>query len=223
MMQSTSYSTPSTTTPFSVIAFDAFALGVDQLDVRPVEGRQVLVVEGRALAQLAVPRLERLGCAGSFTVASTRPRISFIFWKSAISAISAISCVGDGRLSALDSRSSEILEEAGPLVADQIFLDGDPGQDGAEVVVPMGLPSGLERLHPFRIGRLVAAHVHRRRRALEHVELLRVLAEMRHALNRGRAGADDAHALVARACAGRRWYRRRCSRSPSDWCGRCAP
>ena len=58
------------------------------------------------------------------------------------------------------SSRREILEEARPLVADQIFLDGDPGQEGAEVVVPIGLPSGLERLHPFRISRLVVAFVH---------------------------------------------------------------
>ena len=42
-------------------ALDALAAGVDQRDVGPVEGRQIFVVEGRALAELAVPGLERLG------------------------------------------------------------------------------------------------------------------------------------------------------------------
>src|SRR6266436_1372270 len=60
----------------------------------------------------------------------------------------------------------------------------------------MGLPSGTERARPFGIGRLVAAFVHRGRSPLEHVELHRVLAEMRDALDRGRAGPDDADALV---------------------------
>jgi len=38
-------------------AVDALALGVDQGDVRPVEGRQVVVVERRPLAELAVRTL----------------------------------------------------------------------------------------------------------------------------------------------------------------------
>ncbi len=40
---------------------DALAVGVDQVHMRKVEGRQVLVVEGDAFAVLAVPRLELLG------------------------------------------------------------------------------------------------------------------------------------------------------------------
>src|SRR5438552_16176655 len=60
----------------------------------------------------------------------------------------------------------------------------------------MDLPAGLEGLYPFWISRLVAALIHGRRRALEHVELLRVLAQMRHALNRGGPGPDDAYAFV---------------------------
>src|SRR5579863_4756105 len=61
----------------------------------------------------------------------------------------------------------------------------------------MGLPARSQRPHPFRIGRLVAALVNRRRRALEHVELLGVLAQMRDALDRGRARPDDSHAFVS--------------------------
>ena len=40
---------------------DALAVGIDQVHVRKVESRQVLVVEGDAFAVLAVPRLELLG------------------------------------------------------------------------------------------------------------------------------------------------------------------
>ena len=43
---------------------DALAVGVDQGDVGPVEGLQVLVVETGALAELAVPGFERLGGGG---------------------------------------------------------------------------------------------------------------------------------------------------------------
>src|SRR5580704_14090169 len=61
----------------------------------------------------------------------------------------------------------------------------------------MLLPARLQRLDPFRVGRPIAANVDRRRRALEHVQMLRVLSEMRHALNRRRAGANNGDALVA--------------------------
>ena len=45
-------------------ALDAAAERIDQGDVRAVEGRQIVVVEGRTLAELPVPRLERLGRLG---------------------------------------------------------------------------------------------------------------------------------------------------------------
>src|ERR1700712_2817984 len=38
---------------------DAAAKGVHQLHVRPVEGRQVVIVEGWPLAELAIPGLQR--------------------------------------------------------------------------------------------------------------------------------------------------------------------
>ena len=56
-------------------------------------------------------------------------------------------------------------------------------------------PGPCSRYHDF-IGRLVAAQIHRRRRALEHVQLLRVFADERHALNGRCTGADDRNALV---------------------------
>ena len=71
-----------------------------------------------------------------------------------------------------------------------------PGDHRVEILAPFALPARLQRLRPVRIGRLVAAQVHRRRRALEDVQLLRVGADVRHALNRRRAGADDRDALV---------------------------
>ena len=40
---------------------DALAVGVDQVDVRAVERRQVVVVEARPLAHEHVPRLQRVG------------------------------------------------------------------------------------------------------------------------------------------------------------------
>ena len=58
---------------------------------------------------------------------------------------------------------------------------------------------GCQAGRPLGIGRPVGAHVDRRRRALEDVQLLGGRAEVGHALHRGRAGADDADALVAQA------------------------
>ena len=44
---------------------------------------------------------------------------------------------------------------------------------GGEIVHPLALPAGLQACRPVRIGRRVVAHVDRRWRALEDVELLR--------------------------------------------------
>ena len=58
------------------------------------------------------------------------------------------------------------------------------------------LPARLERREPVGVDRVVVADVDRRRRALEHEQLAGVAGEVRDALHRGRAGADDADALV---------------------------
>src|SRR5271154_1262649 len=60
----------------------------------------------------------------------------------------------------------------------------------------MLLPARLQGLHPLGVSRPVAANVDRRRRALEHVQMLRVPAQVRHALHGSRAGADNGDALV---------------------------
>ena len=41
-------------------ALDAFALGVHQMNVRAVEGRQILIMKARPLAELVVPGLQGL-------------------------------------------------------------------------------------------------------------------------------------------------------------------
>ena len=61
MRTSSSYCLPSNTRPLRGDLRDAFALGVDQMDIGSVEGGEVLVVEARAFAHEHVPRLERLG------------------------------------------------------------------------------------------------------------------------------------------------------------------
>ena len=59
MMQSTSYSTPLAMTPVARDALDAAVVArVDQRDVRPIERRQIVVVERRPFAELPIPRLQ---------------------------------------------------------------------------------------------------------------------------------------------------------------------
>ena len=67
-----------------------------------------------------------------------------------------------------------------------------------EVFQPALLPSGLGRHagKPVGVDGRIGAHVHRRRRALEHVQLLGRRAEVRDALDGGGPGADDPDALV---------------------------
>ncbi len=59
-------------------------------------------------------------------------------------------------------------------------------------------PGSRVAAHSGSVGTVVA-HVDRRRRALEHVQLSRTGAEVRDALHCRGAGPDDAHALVGEA------------------------
>src|SRR3546814_16629612 len=59
------------------------------------------------------------------------------------------------------------------------------------------LPAGFLSLEPFGVDRVVVAHVDGRESPLHDVSVLGVLGQMRNELNRGRAGADDRHLLVA--------------------------
>src|SRR2546423_11192045 len=67
---------------------------------------------------------------------------------------------------------------------------------------PIPLVSTSVTGRPVGIGRAVAADVDRRRGPLEHVEVLRRLAEMRDALHRRGPRADDADPLVVQAVEG---------------------
>ena len=103
----------------------------------------------------------------------------------------------DGAALVLLHHDEQLADDVGPAVADEILFLESAGDEDVEVVHALLLPAGLQALRPLRIGRPVGAHVDRRRRALEDVEMLGRRAEMRHALHGRRAGADDADALVA--------------------------
>ena len=109
-----------------------------------------------------------------------------------------------------------------PAVVGLIHVDGPAQHDRLEVVHPGLLPAGLEPLGEVGVGRSVAPHADGRRRALEHVEVLGRLGQRRHALDAGRAGADERHDLVAQLRSAARPGHRRCSRSPIAPCGTTA-
>ena len=83
-----------------------------------------------------------------------------------------------------------------PAVVDEIRLDRAPDHEGAEVLHPLPLPTGPQVLAELLVGGPVPSHPDRRRRALEHVHVLRRLRQRRHRLDPARAHTDDADDLV---------------------------
>src|SRR4029077_9629396 len=90
----------------------------------------------------------------------------------------------------------QLLKRAGPLVTNLIFLKLNPIQEGGEVAVAILLPARLELLRPFGVGRRVVPFVHGRWRPLKDIELLRMLAQMRNALDRRGSRPDDTYPFV---------------------------
>ena len=116
-------------------AIDALPLGVHQLDVGPVEGRQVLVIEGRALAPLAVPRFERLGRRGILNGGGDPIANLIHLLEIRNLGHQRHLFIGEFRFSLAREQVGEVLEEARPFVTDQILFDRNPGQNRVEVVI----------------------------------------------------------------------------------------
>ena len=140
--------------------FDAFSIGVDERHVGAFEGREVVVVEARALAELAVVGLEAFGGHGVLDVlvhpASDRLHLL---------EISKFHPGGDlfGRSTEVPTRRQpgEIPDDVGPAIVHEVdFLEAARDQ-GAEVFDPFLLPTRRQLLSPFRIGRPISAHVDR--------------------------------------------------------------
>jgi hypothetical protein len=60
----------------------------------------------------------------------------------------------------------------------------------------MGLPAWREGLDPLKVGRHIAPLIHRGGRALEHIQLLSMAAEMGHTLDGGGSGANNADPFI---------------------------
>src|ERR1700735_1037683 len=134
MMQSASYSTPPNTSPFSVIRWiprplvstsDAAPHRVDQRDVRPVEGRQIVVIESRALAELAVPRLQRLrGALVLDELVDARADLIHLFEVGNFREASDLFHRYRRGLVPSHEQAAKVADDVGPSVADQVDICG---------------------------------------------------------------------------------------------------
>ena len=179
-------------------ALDAATLGVDEMHVRAVERVEVLVVETRPLAELAVVRLERLRRrrVGDDRFHSGTDLLHLLEVGEFHGGHEALWC--EVALPSLHP-DEQVADDVGPAVVDEVFRLGDSRDQVVEVLHPPFLPARLQTSGPLGVGGPVVADVDRRRRALEHEQFLRRCSEVGHALHRGGTGADDADALVGQA------------------------
>ncbi len=179
-------------------AIHALAVGVEELRAGLVECLQVLVVEARPLAELAVPGLEALGGGGvSHDLVDARADLFHLLevgvFEGAQHALGR-ELLGRER----QDLAAHPARDVGPTVLREVFFGEHPRLDGGEVFEPALLPARLcHPGEPLGIGRTVVTDVDRRRRALHDVELLTGARELGDALHRGRAGPDHRDALVA--------------------------
>ena len=169
--------------------------GVHEVHVRQVERGQVLVVEGRALAAVGVEGLQRR-CRLRVLHDRVHARANLLH-----DAEVGVELLVQQLLHRQRALVLLALLELGDLAGEVVVvgLDGGAaGRDLREARAPCPRPTGLvgPGLDLLLRGGALVAHVHRRRRALEHVQLAHDLRELRDHLHGGGAGADDAHALA---------------------------
>ena len=126
-------------------AVHAFALAhVDEVDVGPVEGLEVLVVERRALAELAVPGLQRF----------PRLRIGHRVVHPPANLVHLAEILDLRRerqflriaFHRLFGRKHRLqaAEDVRPAVRDEVFLERAADHDVGEVLAPLALPARLQ-------------------------------------------------------------------------------
>lgn len=132
--------------------------------------------------------------ARSVTIGSTRARISSIFAKSASSTArkrSSSDISATLRCRIMNSFLTMLVQ------ASLTIRVGLPARgEQLEVLDAVTLPAILQIRRPVRVGRAVAAHVDRRRRALKHEQVAHRPAQVRHTLDCGHARTDDADSFV---------------------------
>ncbi len=170
---------------------------IDQCDIRPVERIQIFVVKARPLAELPVVRLQRFcNLAVLDHLVDARTHLLHLLEIGEFHQLVDRERLPAPHILLRALSQDQVANDLRPPVADQILGLIAAGQQNVEVVHPPLLPPGLKRVRPRGIGRPVRAHVDRRRRPLKHIEMLRCRTEMRHALHRRCASADDADNLV---------------------------
>ena len=150
---------------------------VDQGDVVVVEGQQILVVETRAFAQVAVIRLENLGLGriGHQLIDPAPVEIHDLV----VEYLAAAQVLGHGHvLAAWGVLDGGVV--MGPSVIDQIHVGGLTQHDGLEVVHPIALPTRSEGVGEVRVGGSVAPFADGRGGALEDIEVFGRLGQRRH-------------------------------------------
>ena len=156
---------------------------LDALGLADVDERDVVRLKQARYSSLNVGRLHiwryhgfsASAVSGSATVSSTRWRIWFIFRKSAISRICGPLLAGLRLVGALRAPSPTLRKMSVQPSSTRSSSTGWPDARAPKFSRRSRCQPGCSVVPPLRIGRLVAAPVDRRRRALEHVELLGVL------------------------------------------------
>ena len=175
---------------------DSFAIGVNEVGSGGVVGLQVFVMKARPLAELSIPRLERLGgCRIIYEFVHTGSDLSHLLVVTLVigthESLWSEVWFGSGEQAVANS-----LGDVGPSVFDEVFVGKPSRLQGREVQQPVLLPTRLERRKPLRIDWLVVAHIDRGRGALEHEQLATGTRQVRNALHRRCARTDDANPLV---------------------------
>ena len=158
-----------------VDALDALAVGVDEVRARLVVRLQVLVVEARPLAELAVPGLQRLGGRG--IARRSRPRARGSRSSSRRRCPRTPRCMSLGVELAPGSpivcttRSRMRCEMSVQPSFTRSSSAKPPVCSVAKLMSHFRCQPGSSVGEPLRIDRVVVADVDRRRRALEHEEL----------------------------------------------------
>ena len=155
----------------------AAPVGIDEPDIGPVERGQILVAKAWTFAELPIPGLE---CLSSRRVRddAVNPRPNLVH----LGEVRQLDCRGELRLRGagkgiLTKTEHDVADNVRPTVGYQILFLVPTLHQHIEILHAALLPARRQTAGPDRVGVAIVAHIHRRRRALENIQLLRVLAQ----------------------------------------------
>ncbi len=168
---------------------DTASFCIDEVDVGPVEGCEIVVMKADAFAVFAPIRLESLGRLGIVD-----DRLDSLSDGLHHLEIDALECLGFLLRPGTPLRVDP--HDICPSVIHHVHFGLGTGDRLREIDDPVVLPSGLEALKPLDVGGLLVANAHRARCALKDEDFLGSPGQLRHDLHSGSSGADDADTLV---------------------------